>query len=239
MPEEKPQEAPTSSWIWLWKIYDTVVLLQMGTAYRMLFAEFERDEKIDGWRDEQQKEWDRLSVTLGLLATMFCAGLAINNTPPFAFAIWLGGAGLSICGVLIINYFPVKAFGISNDDMAVAVQEGNDYIDVSVLAAAAATPVILALWSSMIFLVGIIDYIIEVNLHGAWYKALAAIPVVAGVLSCVTILLVGERLGKRIQANQKRSGDVDDKTLTPTSSCGDLEKGCGAIRRPSVRSFTS
>lgn len=134
---------------------------------------------------------------------MFCAGLTIGNTPPLAFAIWLGGAGLSICGVLIINYFPVKALGISNADMMTVVQDGNQIISLEVLAAASASPVILALWSSMLFLIDAMDYIMEVNLDGIKYRVIAFVPVVAGLLSCFAMGLIGERLGRRMKVKAR------------------------------------
>lgn len=62
------------SWSYLlqfcgWHVWDKVILLQMGSAYRTRFREFHRDSDIDGWREEQQKEWDRLSVTVRITAT--------------------------------------------------------------------------------------------------------------------------------------------------------------------------
>lgn len=139
---------------------------------------------------------------------MFAAGLSINNIPPLASSIWLGGAGLSICGVLIINYFPVKAFGISNDDLNQAITDGNDYgVNLDILAAAIATPVILALWSSILFLVGIVVCIVHGSVRGAWYKVVALIPVTAGLLACVSIFAVGEVLERSINGKVgSRSG---------------------------------
>ena len=55
----------------LWRIFDNVVLLQMGSTYLIRFHEFAMaaDEKkdllsIEEWRREQQAEWDRLSPTV-------------------------------------------------------------------------------------------------------------------------------------------------------------------------------
>lgn len=57
----------------LWFLFDTVVLFRMGTIYLHRFEDFkhcthttdptQRDLEITLWRDEQQKEWDRLSIT--------------------------------------------------------------------------------------------------------------------------------------------------------------------------------
>ena len=55
----------------LWRIFDNVVLLQMGSTYLIRFHEFAmaadgRNDllSIEEWRREQQAEWDRLSPTV-------------------------------------------------------------------------------------------------------------------------------------------------------------------------------
>ena len=55
----------------LWRIFDNVVLLQMGSTYLIRFHEFAmasdgRNDllSIEEWRKEQQAEWDRLSPTV-------------------------------------------------------------------------------------------------------------------------------------------------------------------------------
>src|SRR5215212_6740928 len=108
---------------------------------------------------------------LGLLATMQAAILnVIPSAPNFARSVWIGGIGLSICGVLIVQYFPIKAFTITDNNMRVLVQDKNPFISPSLLANALAGPVVIALWSSVLFLIGITDYIIETNLYGFRYQ---------------------------------------------------------------------
>lgn len=62
-----------------WYLFDTLVLFRMGTIYLHRFEDFayctkkrkkEGDEEIDRWRDEQQKEWDRLSTTVRIASTI-------------------------------------------------------------------------------------------------------------------------------------------------------------------------
>ena len=55
----------------LWRIFDNVILLQMGSTYLIRFHEFAmaadgRNDllSIEEWRKEQQAEWDRLSPTV-------------------------------------------------------------------------------------------------------------------------------------------------------------------------------
>ena len=54
-----------------WRVFDNVVLLQMGQTYQnrlqefMLVAEGEQGlRQVEEWRKDQQAEWDRLSTTV-------------------------------------------------------------------------------------------------------------------------------------------------------------------------------
>ena len=73
----KPKVEDKSGYLWkfllnaLWRIFDNVVLLQMGSTYLIRFHEFalQADGRndlpsIEEWRREQQAEWDRLSPTV-------------------------------------------------------------------------------------------------------------------------------------------------------------------------------
>ena len=57
----------------LWRTFDNIVLLQMGSTYLIRFHEFAMAGdgtnnllSIEEWRREQQAEWDRLSPTVRL-----------------------------------------------------------------------------------------------------------------------------------------------------------------------------
>ena len=74
-------------------------------------------------------------------ATIF----AITTHPPnFSNAAWLGGAGLSVCGLFIIQYISVKAFSITNEDIGDMLKDNNCYINAAMLATAVASPIIIA-----------------------------------------------------------------------------------------------
>jgi hypothetical protein len=48
-----------------WSVFDYVFLLQMGRAYRSRFREFSHSSHdVSKWRQQQQKEWDRLSTAV-------------------------------------------------------------------------------------------------------------------------------------------------------------------------------
>jgi hypothetical protein len=132
---------------------------------------------------------------------MCAAILAIAPHPPeFATSVWLGGAGLSVCGLFIVQYISIKAFPIADEGMADLVKDHNGYISTELLASAIASPVIIALWSSILFTIGIVDYVIEISLGGARYKAFALIPLGFGICITCVVLIIGELIGLRLEA---------------------------------------
>ncbi|KAF9524779.1 hypothetical protein CPB83DRAFT_595015 [Crepidotus variabilis] len=191
----------------LWLLLDNVLLLQMGSAYLIRFHEFAlaadggKDlPSIDDWRKEQQAEWNRLSTTLGLLAAMHAAILAISPQPPnLAYAFWLGGGTLSVCGLFIVQYFPIKAFSMTDEDIGFIVTNGNEIFNTTLLAAAIASPVIICLWAAVLFIAGMIDYIIESDLGGVKYRVFAAIPVGFGIGAVVMTMALGEIIDRRMK----------------------------------------
>jgi len=131
---------------------------------------------------------------------MTAAILAITpHAPAIATTVWLGGAGLSVCGLFIVNYFPFKAFSIDDEGMINIVKENGYYVNSTLLAAAIASPVIMTLWSAILFTVGIIDYIIETPLGGIQYTLFALIPIGFGVIAVVATLAIGWIIGKRVE----------------------------------------
>lgn len=191
------------------QILDHVLLLQMGRTYLVRFrgfaeaAEIEGLEVVDRWRVEQQAEWNRLSTTLAFLATMSAAILTISPAaPPLAFSVWLGAAGLSACGLFIVQYFPIQAFSISDKDMVNLVKDGN-YISSALLAIAVASPVIITLWSSILFAIGIADYIIQNTRDKPRFMVLSLVPVTIGFIASATVMIIGSIIGQRIEAHYK------------------------------------
>ncbi|KAG2109045.1 uncharacterized protein F5147DRAFT_799114 [Suillus discolor] len=183
----------------------------MGRTYLARFHEFADAAEVDGlqavnrWRVEQQAEWNRVSNTLAFLATMSAAILAISPpAPPLAFSVWLGAAGLSVCGLFIVQYFPIQAFSISDEDMAELVK-GCNYINPTFLAIAVASPVIFALWSSILFAVGIVDYIFENTRGKPRFMLLSLVPVAIGFMASAAVMVIASIIGQRVQA---RVGDL-------------------------------
>ena len=75
--------------------------------------------------------------------------------------------------------------------MGELVKDENDYLDVAVLATAAASSVIIALCVFILFSAGIIDYIIESPLGGARCMAIALVPLGFGVAVIGVTMLNG------------------------------------------------
>jgi hypothetical protein len=129
---------------------------------------------------------------LAILATMHAAILSVGDAaPPLASAVWLGGAGLSVCGFFIVQYGPIRALGIDDKDMRRLVQ-GDRYVKNSLLAASAAIPVVMALWSSILFTIGLADYAVQVDLGGKGYKILVLMILGVGIVTALSVLIVGE-----------------------------------------------
>lgn len=122
------------------------------------------------------------------------------HAPALATALWLGGAGLSVCGLFIVNYFPFKSFSIEDDEMIHLVRQDKYNISTTLLAAAVASPVIMTLWSTILFTVGTVDYIIQTPLGGTRYTLFALIPIGFGVVAVAATLTIGYIIGKRVEA---------------------------------------
>lgn len=132
---------------------------------------------------------------------MHAAILAISpHAPPLAFAVWLGGGALAVCGLFIVQYFSVKAFGITDEDIGALVDSKQPYIDRPLLAVAMITPIVASCWAAILFAIGIFDYVVESDMGGWRYRVIAFIPVGAGLLAVLFTIILGERLVGKIES---------------------------------------
>lgn len=135
--------------------------------------------------------------------------LAISpQAPSLAFATWLGGAGLSVCGVFVVQYFSIQAFSVTDEDMGLVLQEDSTYVGLAVLATLIAGPVVMKLWSAVLFLIGTIDYIIETEALSAKYKAMAFVPVLLGTAVVLLAMMVGEVIDRKLYEKVSRPGQA-------------------------------
>jgi len=194
-----------------WKIFDTLVLFRLGSIYLHRFDDFSRTthgtddvelhEDITLWRREQQEEWDRLSITLALLGTMNAAVIKIApSTGGAAASLWLGAAGLSLCGVFMVLYFSVRALPMTNLQLHDLVSKGasSKYIPRKLIAVSVCGPPLIALWASALFVAGILVFIWETKFDRARYRAFAFVPVIVGVVAVVVSLSFGEYIGSKM-----------------------------------------
>src|ERR1700730_5630826 len=129
---------------------------------------------------------------------MNAAILGVSEPPPLAFALWLAGAGLSVCGLFIVQYFSIRSFPFTDEEIGLIVNDKS--IHTGVLGTAIASPVVITLWVAVLFGVGVADYLIEKDLHGHKYNILAGVPIALGFVFVVMTLIVGCVLGSNVAA---------------------------------------
>jgi len=185
----------------------------MGQTYRARFRNFSLDQNVTAWRLEQQGEWDRLSTSLALLATMNAAILTVADPPPLAFALWLGGAGLSISGLFIVQYFSIRAFPFTDEEIGDIVNDRS--IHTGVLGTAVASPVIITLWVAILFGVGVADYLIQKDLK---YRIIAGVPIALGFLFAIVTMIVGCLLGNNAAARRRNQTSRMRHEILPSTT---------------------
>ena len=134
-------------------------------------------------------------------------------------SFWLGAAGLSLCGVFMVQYFSIRAFPMANAQLRDLVSNpppggGQKYISRKVLALAISAPPLMTLWSSILFVAGILIYIWEAKFDRTRYRVFALIPVMCGVLIAFISLILGEYIGMMMHKEVR----ISSKSLNPTLS---------------------
>ncbi|KAG9026076.1 hypothetical protein FRB95_009453 [Tulasnella sp. JGI-2019a] len=192
-------------------LVDYLCFFGLGKAYWNRFAIYASDaSNASAWREDQQKEWDRLATGLALLATMDAAILALNNAPAFSSACWLGGAAMSVCGIFIVQYIPVVAITMSDDEIVDLIDFDKPNPMLPVLVVAVTGPNAIACWSSALFVAGVIDYIFQnywyktTSLPELYYKAIVFVPVATGLLFVAFTLFVGDWVSRGNMAPDAR-----------------------------------
>ncbi|CAE6465649.1 unnamed protein product [Rhizoctonia solani] len=199
----------------LWRVLDALFLFGMGNTYiqrfRQYAAESEKGNKEGAeWRHRQQREWNRLSTTLALLATLMAAILALTpEPPPLAAALWLSGSVVAVVGLFVTNYLSVKALDISNDEMQVLVQK-QKFSGAHLVPIAITCPPVATYWSSLLFTVGIFDYTIRYPFPTRAHLAVALVPMIVGVMSVIATIALGEILTRDIgRARQAQNSKTE------------------------------
>lgn len=114
-------------------------------------------------------------------------------------SLWLGAAGLSLCGVFMVQYYSIRAFPMANSQLRQLVShredEGPKFISRRLIAMAISGPPLMTFWATALFVAGIIVYIAETTFDRTRYKVFALVPVGAGVIATLISIVFGELLG--------------------------------------------
>ena len=121
------------------------------------------------------------------------------GTDGAAPSLWLGAAGLSLCGVFMVLYFSARALPMTNLQLHDLVSNRNPkYIDRRLTALSICGPLITALWATVLFVAGIVVFIWETEFDRARYRAFAFVPVAAGVAAVLVSLTLTEYIGSKL-----------------------------------------
>jgi len=205
----------------IWNIFDTLVLFRLGTIYLHRFEDFShcthRDEKADlevtEWRNAQQAEWNSLATSLALLGTMNAAIIKISSSSGgAAVSLWLGAAGLSLCGVFMVQYYSIRAFPMANSQLLKLVSDQppgkRRLISRKILAIAISGPPLMTFWATVLFVAGVVVYIWQTQWDRTRYKVFAFVPIVGGGSATLVALIFGEILGSMMYSERSREGTI-------------------------------
>lgn len=116
-----------------------------------------------------------------------------------AVSLWLGAAGLSLCGVFMVQYYSIRAFPMANLQLRELVSETSRwhraFISRKILAIAISGPPLMTLWATVLFVAGIIVFILETHWDRTRYKVFAFVPIAAGGAATLVAVVFGEILG--------------------------------------------
>jgi FtsH-binding integral membrane protein len=134
------------------------------------------------------------------------------DTGGVSVSLWLGAAGLSLCGVFMVQYFSIRAFPMANKQLRDLVSNSahreRKYVSRKVLAMAISGPPLMTLWASTLFVVGIMIYIWEAKFDRTRYRVFAILPILGGVLIALISLILGESIGSKMYSEVRLSSSV-------------------------------
>lgn len=119
-------------------------------------------------------------------------------------SLWLGAAGLSLCGVVLTQYISIRSYSISNHQLHNLVMM-NSYVPQQIIAMGMSGPPLMAFWASVLFVAGIVVFIAQTDFKHTRYKAFALLPIVGGGFVILISLIVGEFLGTRLYKEVSKS----------------------------------
>ena len=119
-------------------------------------------------------------------------------------ALWYGGFGLALSGLVIISYITVSLFNLTDKEVDKAVQmhsEGRADMSLEIIASVGAMPIVLLLWSTAFVMAGLLILVFTVDYsQGALvnavpmrrFRILASVPTFVGVAAVIWVVIVVE-----------------------------------------------
>ncbi|CAE6394387.1 unnamed protein product [Rhizoctonia solani] len=192
-------------------------------------------------RQKQQEEWDRLNIAMSVITATSAAALAIEATSDRTHIYWLVTAfysiafGLSLEGVILITYMTISAGGSSDEAitrLARGVLVSTEYQMVKPTAFIMALPAIVATYSSISLLLGLVTMVVAgpgqgVDMQNMAYIRVTMIPVGMGfLLLCIAIVLceignwteIWGRRRRRARFSRGDDGRINVNEIYPHSS---------------------
>ncbi|KAF8603470.1 hypothetical protein BDV93DRAFT_523257 [Ceratobasidium sp. AG-I] len=153
-------------------------------------------------RSKQQREWDRLNLTLSVITATSAAALAIPSpfSSPnifwFSIACFSAAFGLSLEGLILIAYLTVFATGSSSETVG-RIAKGKHFLKgkSGPMAFVTSLPTAITTYASLFLLAGLISMTIVkgkgtlLQDHEAAYTAIVLIPVCVMLLSCAATVV--------------------------------------------------
>lgn len=211
-------------------------------------------------RAKQQREWDRLSMTLSVITAASAAALAIPSPFGSPNIYWVSLAcysvafGLSLEGIILITYLTVFAAGSSAETIG-RVSRGKSLLRglIGPVAFVVSLPTALSTYSSMYLLAGLLAMTIMkgrgegIEEHETAYTAIVLVPVCLVLVFIVGAVIGGELIAreetkkreKRRRATQNGDGIMMPvphpyigQETQPTRAAGKKDITAGASEKP-------
>ncbi|KAG8678367.1 hypothetical protein FRC08_017832 [Ceratobasidium sp. 394] len=185
-------------------------------------------------RPKQQKEWDRPSVILAVIAAASASALAITSPLNVPNISWLSTAcfsaafGLSLEGLILITYLTVFASSSGSETLG-GLSSGRLFNRglIRPIAFVTALPIALTTYASFFLLVGLLSMTIahgiasDIQSHKTSYKVVVLAPicvalvsVVAAIAGCETVVWKeAQHTGKVIPKGEKDGFDEEKVAL--------------------------
>lgn len=131
-----------------------------------------------------------------------------SNHGGLSGACWIGSAALSVSGVFIVQYLAITTFPIANNQIRALISDTGEttaFLPNQKWAAwALAGPPILVLWSTTLFIAGLMHYVIRTHFDKPEYRSVSIFFLAVATLHAIGYLVIGEWIETKLY-NEVRS----------------------------------